>query len=340
MKLTHKQVSPVHRVLIYGPPKTGKTELAGSLAEFKSIIWFDLENGYTTLLKFPEEWKDRIEIISLPDTKSFPVAIETCLKVIKGARVSICEEHGKVSCPTCAKASAPTTSVCLNELDESTVVVFDSLTQLTSSAIAHITKNRPDDYKMDFDDWSNLGKLMETFLSHIQQAKYNVVCISHETEAELEDGKIKLVPVAGSRAFSRNTAKYFDHVVYAEVKNKKHGVYSSTTSANNLNTGSRTGIALESITGSPLIALFKNTPTPTIAAKTATIVLPQHIVSTPASSLPSEPTTFSPELGPTGVDNTPPLPVTAVTPPPSAIAVVTDTSSSDRLKLLLKSMKR
>lgn len=258
MKLTQKAVSAVHRVLIYGPPKTGKTELAGRLAEFKNIIWFDLENGYTTLLKLPEEWKERIEIISLPDTRSYPIAIETCLKVIKGAKVVICEEHGKVACPLCAKENKPTVTVELNSLDENTVVVFDSLTQLTASAIAAITKGKPDDYKLDYSDWGNLGKLMEIFLSHVQQANYNVVCISHETEAELEDGKVKLVPVAGTRAFSRNTAKYFDHVIYAEVKNKKHNFYSSTTSANNLNTGSRTGIILEGIVDSPLITMFRD----------------------------------------------------------------------------------
>ena len=263
MKLTLKALSPIHRVLIYGPPKTGKTQLAGALAEFKNLIWFDLENGYATLLKLPEEWKERIEIISLPDTRSFPVAIETCLKVIKGTKVRICETHGKVSCPLCTKSAGEFVEVELNALGQETVVVFDSLTQLTASAIAHITQGKPDDYKLDYSDWGNLGKLMEIFLSHIQQAPYNVVCISHETEAELEDGKVKLVPVAGTRAFSRNTAKYFDHVVYAEVKNKKHNFYSSTTSANNLNTGSRTGIALESIADSPLITLFRDPPTST-----------------------------------------------------------------------------
>jgi hypothetical protein len=266
MKLTLKAVSSVHRVLIYGPPKTGKTQLAGSLSQFKKLIWFDLENGYTTLLKFPEEWKERIEIISIPDTRSFPVAIETCLKVIKGGPCEICEEHGKVGCALCKKGGLPTVLIELNKIGDDTVVVFDSLTQLTASAIAHITKGQPDDYKLDYSDWGNLGKLMEIFLSHIQQAQYNVVCISHETEAELEDGKTKLVPVAGTRAFSRNTAKYFDSVIYSEVKNKKHNFYSSTTSASNLNTGSRNGIALESLEGSPLIAFF--TPTE-IKPKTA-----------------------------------------------------------------------
>lgn len=258
MKLTQKAVSSVHRILIYGPPKTGKTQLAGALSQYKNLLWFDLENGYTTLLKFPEEWKERIEIISLPDTRSFPVAIETCLKVIRGGPTNICETHGKVNCPSCKKDNLPTIDVELNKLGEDTVVVFDSLTQLTASAIAHITKGKPEDYKMEFDDWGNLGKLMEIFLSHIQQAPFNVVCISHETETELEDGKLKLVPVAGSRAFSRNTAKYFDHVVYAEVKNKKHSLVSSTIGSLNLNTGSRTGVDLSGDAGEGLIQMFRS----------------------------------------------------------------------------------
>jgi len=51
--------------------------------------------------------------------------------------------------------------------------------------------------------------------------------------------------VCGTTAFSRNTAKYFDHVVYCQVSNKKHNFASSTTYANNVLTGSRTDVALE-----------------------------------------------------------------------------------------------
>ena len=284
MKLTNKKVSQVHRVLIYGPPKTGKTELAGSVAAFKKVIWVDLENGYTTLLKLPEEYKERIEIISLPDTRSYPIAIETCLKIIKGAKVAICEEHGKVSCPICTQKNLPSTTVELSSLGDDTVVVFDSLTQLTASAISHITKGKPEDYKLDYSDWGNLGKLMEIFLSHVQQASYNVICISHETEAELEDGKIKLVPVAGTRAFSRNTAKYFDHVIYAEVKNKKHNFYSSTTSATNLNTGSRTGVHLED-GGQQTLDMIFAPPEVKVSTSNVPVAQPKTQVTQAAASL-------------------------------------------------------
>lgn len=257
MKLSQKTASKAHRALLFGPPKVGKTQLAGELSKEFNLIWFDLENGVDTLLKLPVEQQERIEVISLPDTRSYPIAIETCLQAIKGKAGKICEAHGKWNCALCKQNNAPMVDVELSKLPLDTIVVFDSLTQLTNSAIAHITKNQPEDYKLQHDDWGNLGKLLDTFLSHVQQAPFHIVCISHETEAEMEDGKTKLVPTAGTRNFSRNTAKYFDEVVYCEVKNKKHIAASSTTYSNNVLTGSRTGTVLESESSASLIPIFK-----------------------------------------------------------------------------------
>lgn len=257
MKLSQKTASKSHRVLLFGPPKSGKTQLAGELANEFNLIWFDLENGVDTLKKLPLAQQERIEVISLPDTRSFPIAIETCLKAIRGTKGSICEAHGKWVCVTCSKASSHAIDIELNTLGLDTIVVFDSLTQLTNSAIAHITKNQVDDYRMQYEDWANLGKLMDTFLSQIQQAPFHIVCISHETEVEMEDGKQKLVPTAGTRNFSRNTAKYFDEVIYCEVKNKKHVAASSTTYSGNILTGSRSGLTLEAQSNASLMSVFK-----------------------------------------------------------------------------------
>ena len=249
-KLTKMKASKTKRFLVYGPPKTGKTKLAGALAEKFNVLFFSLENGHDTLFQLPEEWQQRIEVIALPDTKSYPIAIETMLKVIKGGPVTICEEHGKVACPACAKLrsegkDAPAVDVNLNELDDSWVVIVDSLSQLTNSAISNITKGKPDDYKMQTDDWGNLGKLMDAFLSHVQAARYNIVCISHEEVVEMNDGKEKIVAKAGTRNFSRNSAKYFDEVIYCEVVNKKHVFGSSTAYKGSIVTGSRGNFSLE-----------------------------------------------------------------------------------------------
>lgn len=256
MKLSQLSQSKIHHILLFGPPKSGKTLLAGKLAEKFPIVVIDCEQGHNTLFQLPQEWHDRIEVISLPDTRGFPVAIETCLKLIKGGPVEICEEHGKVSCSICKRDGKPSLSIALNNLPPDTIVIFDSLTQLTNSAIAHITKNQEPEYRMEFEDWANLGKLMDTFLSYVQQAPFSIVCISHETEVEMVDGKNKIVPTAGSRNFSRNTAKYFDEVFYCEVKNKKHIVGSSTTYANNILTGSRSGQVTETDSEASLIPIF------------------------------------------------------------------------------------
>lgn len=286
MKLSQKSASKSHRVLLFGPPKSGKTRLAGSLASSFNLIWFDLENGVDTLKQLPPSQQERVDVISIPDTRGFPIAIETMLKVIKGAPVEICEAHGKVACALCRKDSRPFTRVALSELPLDTIVIVDSLTQLTNSAISHITKDRGDDYKMQHDDWGNLGKLMDTFLSYVQQAPFNIVCISHETEVEMEDGKQKLVPTAGTRNFSRNTAKYFDEVIYLEVKNKKHIAASSTTYANNILTGSRSGTVLESSTGEASLVSIFSTPTATHASprmETPIQSAPNPAAATPAA---------------------------------------------------------
>jgi len=250
--------------MVYGAAKTGKTLLAGKLAEHYKLIYIDMENGYESLLQLPPEWQERIELISLPDSSSYPIAIETCLKAVKGA-VTICEEHGKVGCMICQRHEAPTVSLNLPALGPETVVVFDSMTQLSASAIAHITKGQPDDYKLTFTDYGNLGRLLDIFLSHLQSASYNVVVISHEQAIEQEDKRISITPVGGTRNFSKNIAKFFGSVVYCTRKNRKHMFYSSTDFASNILTGTRSNVAIENMEEPSLLPIFN----PEIAAALA-----------------------------------------------------------------------
>lgn len=255
--LTDIEDTIYQHVLSYGPPKTGKSLLAGETASDFNLVWFDLENGSGVLKQLPLESRQKILVIKLPDTRSYPIAIETMLKVIKGGKFEICVKHGKVACQLCKKDTLPFDTLDTNTFGSNTIMVIDSLTQLTNSAISNITKGQPDDYKLQYDDWGNLGKLMDIFLSHVQQAPFHVLCISHEVEAEREDGTNKIVPVAGTRNFSRNVAKYFDHVIYQDVRNKKHVVGSSTTYMPSIQTGSRSGIAMETEDKPSLVPLFK-----------------------------------------------------------------------------------
>jgi hypothetical protein len=245
--LDKTQASAIKRLMVYGPTKSGKTLLTGGLAEKYNLWWFDLENGHDTLYQLPLEWQQRIHLIKLPDTRDFPIAAETCLKVVRAKNAtSICDAHGKVACQLCKREEAPITIFDPSTFTEKDIVVFDSSTQLSSSIIAHITKKEADDYKLDYDDWGNLGKLLDIFFSHIQNSPYHVVVISHETNAKLEEkGKESLVPVAGTRNFSRNVGKYFDEIIYCQRKNRKHIFASSTTWNSAILTGSRHSIKLE-----------------------------------------------------------------------------------------------
>jgi len=271
-KLNTMEATSTPSVMLFGAPFTGKSLLAGKLAEHFNLLYIDMEGGHDVLFQLNPEWQKRIEVIAIPDTTSYPMAIETCLKIVKGA-VDVCEAHGKCGCNVCKRK---VTDLCkdadkseheainnsyfvhidVNALSRDTIVIFDSATQLTASAIANITKNKPEDYKLEYDDWGHLGKLMDVFFSHIQTANYNRIVISHTTEAKQDDGRTLLFPVAGSRNFSANVAKFFDHVVYLEKKNKKHKAASSTTYMNNIMTGSRAGVAMEDMEESTLLSIF------------------------------------------------------------------------------------
>lgn len=258
MKLSQMQGTIEQRVCLFGPPKVGKTLLAAMLAKHYKLIVFDLENGSITMSQIPAEWQDRVDIIKIRDSRTYPIAIETMLKVIKGTECFICVAHSKVACPVCKKDGALQERVCLNETKLDTIVIVDSLTQLTNSGIAHITKAQDDDYKLLQDDWGALKVLIEKFMSQVQVAPYNIICISHEEEVKFEDGRTKIVPVSGSSNSSRVTAKYFDHIVYCNVINKKHVVGSATDYSTAVLTGSRTNIKLEANKEATLLDVFTN----------------------------------------------------------------------------------
>ena len=257
-RLDQTTQSAIKRFMIYGAPKSGKTLLAGGLAARYTLWWFDLENGHDTLYQLPQEWQKNINLIKIPDTRDFPIAAETCLKVVRARNaISICEQHGKVACQICKRDEAPITIFDPSTFTDKDIVVFDSSTQLSNSIIAHITKNKGDDYKLERDDWGNLGKLLDIFFSQIQNSPYHVVVTSHEINAKLEEkGKESLVPVAGTRNFSRNVGRYFDEVIYCQRKNKKHVFASSTSYNSNILTGSRHNVALENSDSPTLLQIF------------------------------------------------------------------------------------
>lgn len=262
MKLTDYQVQSARHILVYGPPKSGKTSLIGKLAKHYRLWWFDLEDGIKTLKNpavFDPAWADNIELFSIPDKQTYPMAIETMLKVLKGGNCKICYTHGKVNCPSCIPKKEPYTEIDVNMLDNTKdIVVIESYSQLAESAMNYIMKDQIAkdnwDAKPGWDEYAKQGRILERIGSTIQVAPFNVIVSTHEQLVEMEDGTKKIVPIGGTSNASKVFAKYFDDVVYTELFNKSHRCISSTTAKTNVLAGSRAGVDLKA--GDTLLQLF------------------------------------------------------------------------------------
>lgn len=264
MKLTDFAPSIARKILVYGAPKTGKTDFVGGLAEKKRLWWLDLEDGIKTLLHSPrikKEWLDNIQYFHVADTQIFPAGVDLLLRIIKGGAQSVCHAHGTVNCVKCKPLGSTAHSIIdVSTFTNDDVLVIDSVSQLSASVMNYIQRDiilkDNFDKKPEWDDWAKQGRILDRIFSILQQAPFNVVCISHENLVEQEDGKKKLVPIAGSSQFSKTFAKYFDDVVYCEIVNKRHKYATSTTYSGSIVLGSRTGKELEKSENPKLLELF------------------------------------------------------------------------------------
>lgn len=256
------------KILVYGPPKIGKTWLVGKLAEILRLHWVDGEDGIKTLMN-PEclapQFRANVNLIRVPDTQSHPILIETLLKIMKGGDVYVCFDHGVCNCPECSRNEAARWAVVnVDKFTATDALVIDSVSQVALSAMHRVTApqiakdiaNDKADYKPDWEDYRKQGFLLDRLFTMVQAAPFNVICISHEQLVEMEDGKKKIVPIGGTSNFSKTFAKYFDEVVYCDKVNGRHVAYSSSTYSNSIITGSRAGILVEKDMTNGLKALF------------------------------------------------------------------------------------
>lgn len=259
MKLSEAAVGYPSHVLVFGDPGTGKSTLVSQLAEagFK-LLWVSCDNGHIVLNKLSPKAKDNIELVVLPDTREYPIAVDAFREMFKLGDVSLCNAHGKHKCQVCAKdvGTATWTEFNLRKLTREWILVFDNLSQLSDSYMSLICKGQPVDYKLKLDDWGSLRFHLSKGLTDIQQAPFNIICIAHSVEEEIVDGQRKIMPMVGSSTFAPKVCGYFDHAVYCKVLNKKHAFGSSTTYSINVLTKSRTDVAIESLPLPTLVPFF------------------------------------------------------------------------------------
>lgn len=262
MKLSQTKANPYSKTVVFGAAKTGKTRLVGRLAEHYKLDYVDGESGISTMLSpsnLRTELQDNITLFRLPDDGDNGVMFTSLYKMLTSTvALSICDTHGRPDCAECRKLALSSTSFSMLNRPADSILVIDSLTQLTTSCLSYITRGKPDEYKLEFSDFGKLKGYMERMFSIIQVTPCNIVAITHEEVAEFEDGKKRIVPVAGSSKFAVTLAKYFDSVVYTEQRGALFICSSGPGKVANVLTGSRLNVRVEDMSKlyTPLQAIY------------------------------------------------------------------------------------
>ena len=285
---------PMHgfSLLIYGPPKVGKTRLAATIAkvpQINRVFLLDTENGHETLLTMfregvlSETEAAKINVISIQDTAQRPLASETVLKLLTVPKDQVvCEEHGKISCsdPACTsteggKIIRKGTTFNITKLDHNDVVIIDSASAFSTSLLNFHCATEDSRFggplrKAGWDEYGLQGRDLTSALLIVQACKTNFIVITHELVIDetvdlidKETGRIKSItienkfPLIGTKQYSINSGKFFSHIIYMQINNRRHEGGSSTTYKNKVLTGSRGGWQIEKDKNFSLANIFQ-----------------------------------------------------------------------------------
>ena len=136
------------KVCIFGAPKSGKTTLAGQLAEVGfNLIYLDVAREGSVLLKLSDAAQERITYVPIMSTSDTPLAHNTVDKLVRGGNFRLCGLHGRVDCPFCKKAgrddwmdvSIPTERTMENK---DTIVIIDNMSEVSTAIACNIQKGK------------------------------------------------------------------------------------------------------------------------------------------------------------------------------------------------------
>lgn len=296
-------IGEAHSTLLYGESKSGKTQLAATLAEldwFEEVIFLAPEQGVSdTLLamnadgRLSDKALSKIRVINIIDTRQKPNGFETIIKFLTKPLDThkICDMHGVISCGECLKNKDFFHELSYSKMTRRSLLVIDSLSQTGESAMNTIIKKQDVTYKLQLDDYGAQGKMIRDLLSTIQAHEYcHIIAITHVDMFEDEAGKKRYYPLCGSSKMSPNIAKYFGTVITTRVDavKKKHSAASSSTFSALFQTGTRTNVSLENAPSADLKYIYSGRLIPgekyDLNEKPKTSVATSGAVNKPATS--------------------------------------------------------
>jgi len=230
-KLLESRSTEASSVLLYGASGCGKTRLAGTLSKHYKLLYFDLENGGSTLVaEGNREFlnPDNIDYQPIFDTVDDPRAWTVIRDLFDLKDVTLCHTHGKTKCSVCKDKEGEETTYNLAKLPKDTIVIFDSGSQIDVSIRSMVYGTSKGAWKSNqkatFDQWNQIRGIWDIIGTKIQVASLiplKVVMIFHEDEAKDGDS---VFPALGTRSYANTFAKYFSTVVHMHSRNRKYGI--------------------------------------------------------------------------------------------------------------------
>jgi len=265
-------------VLVWGPPRTGKTRWVSSIAkapQINKIFFWDTENGFESIIHatnpdgtpyLSEAELTKINLIPILDTPSRPLAAETLLKAFSSTSrtLYINSADGKVR----AKGQEDDNDVCLSPEDwgPDTAHVIDTIGQLGISVL-NLAKLEMGEVK-DQRRWYQFAtQHLNNFFTMIQASNAFIICVTHVLTDEVVLARDKsgnptntrddYYPMCMSKNYSMNVSKYFGSVIYKFIDGFSFAHVSTPTKKRGIQAGTRTGVDISNLPDATLPELLK-----------------------------------------------------------------------------------
>lgn len=265
-----EQVSQAGRTtLIWGPPRTGKTRWAATIAKapsIKRVFFLDYENGIETVIHakdkdgspyFTDEELAKIIPVRIPDLPENFLAFKTTDALFKSRHRTVNivgdplddkvgEIRRKEHTPQPTDITITPDMWC-----PETAFVLDTIGQIGNSALNLAEHEKPDakdkrQWYMDATHWLN------NLFSYIQACPAYVIACTHVLENEIVESRDKsgnplrtryeYYPLCLSKNYSMNVGKYFGSIIYRWIELNKFAHLSSPIKKSGIQAGTRTGI--------------------------------------------------------------------------------------------------